>query len=1785
MKYSTTFLEPYYIIHNLLRRSPVSMRINFNLVSTGMIINNAIWKLIVCLIVVLFWAPEVFSREPDEGYAASADNSVNVERASFSVNNQAQNPVLPPVALCRVASAILGPAGSVTISASDVDGGSYDPDGVIVSRTVTPNTFTCAQLGANTVTLTVTDNEGLTSTCTTTVMVSDRTVPESRCKNATVYLDLSGKAFISVADIDNGSTDNCSEGFYQYLSRSVFSCSDIGSPVPVTLTSTDGSGNSSSCVAQVTVLDTIAPKVFVKNFDLVLDAAGNGILLPENVDNGSFDNCGSVSLSVFPDTFACSDLGPHTVTLTATDQYGNTASETVRITVSSTLKIKGISLNSCDMAPPFSLFQADIEGGDQNYSYLWKGLDITRKPFMIIIFPSWFFTFNSSTDATPMLNSNLADGLYDIELVVTDGHGCVDTADISINMTRPVFNNVTNLKSEACEGEIRDYHVKYHPDATYSWTVVNGTILTADQDTSAITVRWDMGVPSGTVTARLALQNDEFPGGECEASIIENVTIIPVPVPVFAGPAVSVCSDTEHTYTLTDVYSYYSWTVTGGMITGGGTQSDNYVTVRWGSGPAGTILVSAGNTLSCSGSVTLNVSVNELRGTLVQSTNVTCNGYSDGTATAQATPGTGVGPYEYSLDGGAWQSSGSFNSLPAGNHTITIKDAASCIYMLSFTIGQPSPVYGSVTALSDVSCNGGSDGSATITATGGVPPYQYSVNGGAFQGSNAFVNLVAGSYTVSIRDNNGCTGTVSFTITQPLVMLAGTIAVTDVKCYGEATGEASLSVSGGAPPYTFLWNNGQTTQNATNLAAGNYSVVIADSRNCMVTVNASVSQPDDPVSATASVINAACFGESSGSIDLTPSGGVPPYGYLWSNGSTTQDIAGLAAGTYTVTITDSNGCTADYTATVTQPDSPVGGTVISQTNVSCKDGNDATATLSGNGGTPPYSYRIDGGSFQSSGAFAGLAAGTHTAIVRDINMCTYNFTVTVTEPAASLSGIIVSQTDVGCFGARTGSVRVQGMGGTSPYNYSIDGGTFRSSGQFTGLGAGTHTIVIRDSRLCLYTLIVTVNQPASPLSVSATKTDVICRGASTGSATAVAAGGTAPYTYSWNTTPVQTGPTASGLTAGTYTVSVVDQKGCRTSATVSILQPATELTISSDVTNADCFGNSTGAINLTISNAAGPVSFAWNTGATSQNLNGIPAGTYTVLVKDSNGCSKSAAITVGQPALLSASIQVTNVSCLGGSNGSADLIVTGGTPPYSFLWSNGNTTEDLSGLAAGNYLVKVRDSRGCEVNSACVVTQPATALEGSIVSQSDVTVYGGRNGSITVAGSGGTPPYSYSIDGGSFQSSGAFAGLAAGPHVVTVRDAGLCTFEINATINQPALPLTATVAETDVLCNGEESGSVTAAGWGGSPPYEYSIDGVNFQQSGSFNYLGAGSYTITVRDALMATVDLAVDISQPEPITLSFTTVNVRCRNEASGSATVIATGGTSPYFYSWDTDPVQTSAAAAGLPAGTYRVSVTDINGCNTVESVVIIQPNNELSVDVSVQNALCTGGESGRAIATVSGGTGPYSYYWNSVPEQISAEATGLTAGTYTVTITDINGCTVTGTAEIREPSPLTISYSTNPASCPDSQDGAISLTVEGGTGPYYFLWSDGATTQNRINMPPGTFTVIVTDQNSCSRMLEAEIHFTGSFACIEIPNIITPNNDGFNDTWIIKNIGLYPDAEILVYNRWGKLVFRTKNIAENPWDGRSNGKPVPADSYHYILYLNDGSAPKSGVISVIR
>jgi len=1785
----------------------------------------------------------------------------NIKSAAAAEVN---NPVLPPVAVCRNISVQLGADGTITITGSDVNGGSYDPDGTITAMVVSPNTFSCSQLGNNSVTLTVTDDEGLSSACNATVTVEDRTPPVMICNNHTVYLDITGKGVLTTSDLNNGSSDNCA-GLFMYLSKMQFSCSDIGSPVQVTLYGTDASGNSSFCTSLITVLDTVSPVINVKPINVILGSSGTETIVPSDLDNGTFDNCGAVTLSVTPDTFSCIDQGQQSVILTAVDPYGNSASRSIEIQISSDVEITSMSLSTCNLSPTLGLFSSDQEGGDGIYTYFWRGLDATVKPFMIITpFPPSLILSNISTSATPFFNNSIPNGIYDIRLVVTDGKGCADSSEITINSTNAVVNNQTLRYSEACEGEVRTYSVNYEPDAVYTWDVINGTVLSSETDTNRISVMWDLGVIQGRVAATVAEPNILFPGGQCESTLIDSVTITSVPVPVLDNPVTDVCSNSLNSYILTSSYAFQNWTVTGGVITAGGGTADNFATIWWGSGPAGTVAVEAGNNSSCTGSVILNITIYNLSGTITSQTDLTCSAGSDGSVSVEVTSGTGLAPYQYSLDGGPFQAGSIFTGISVGNHTVTIRDALLCTFDLPFVMNQPLPVAGSVASLTDVSCFGGSDGSVTISASGGVGPYQYSLNGGLLQSSNIFNGLSTGSYIVTIQDNNGCTGSVPFTIIQPASPLNGSALVTNVSCFDESSGRIDITVTGGTAPCTFLWNNGATTEDLTDIPSGNYSVVITDNNGCTTTVNAAVTQPGSELSGTVVITNILCYGEATGSVNLSVTGGISPYTYVWNNGATTEDIINLAAGLYSVVITDANGCLASTEAPVTEPSSGVGASITAQTNISCFGGNDGVVTVtgtggtgpyeyqldsgtfqpsgtfgsltagsynitvrdanlctfvlsfslteppelngsiasqtdvlcfgdatgivtvSGSGGTPPYEFNIDGGIFQASGTFFSLTAGGHVVVVRDNNLCTFIVPVTITEPGSALSGSIVAQTDVLCYGDETGSINVAGSGGTPPYKYSIDGGTFQTSGLFENLGGGTYSVIIMDDNLCQFVLPVNILQPDSLLVVTFSYTDVLCMGEATGTATAIPSGGTPPYSYIWNTLPPQTGPSVSGLAAGSYSVTVTDYNGCVSSGSVTISQPSVPLTLTLVSTDISCNGGFDGKIDLTVSNGTSPFTFLWSNGASTEDLEGLTIGTYTVSVTDANGCSANAEGTINQPALLEGAVTVTDVTCFGGSTGSVVLNVSGGTPPYIYIWSNGSVSKDINNIPAGNYSVSVTDSHGCTIVVNATVIQPDDPLAGSITSQANVSVYGGNDGSLTVEGLGGTPPYQYSLNSGAYQSSGTFGLLIAGTYTVTVMDASLCTVDVLVDITQPQIPLTASiVSQTNISCHGENSGSVSVAGWGGTQPYVYSIDGSPFQESGTFSSLSEGTYTVTVRDMELNLFDIIVTIIETEELNVAVTGEDINCYGGSTGTATAAVTGGTAPYTFEWNTDPVQTTPTAGGLSAGIYTVMVTDANDCTAMNGVTISQPAEDMTISISSINVLCSGGTTGSATAVLTGGQAPYTYSWDTTPEQTEETATNLPAGSHTLTVTDSYGCIRTESVEILEPQPLLLLSSSISASCPDSDDGTITLDITGGTEPYEVIWSDNITTRNRTRLKAGTYTAVVTDQNGCAATIIVDVEFTWTSDCLEIQQVITPNNDGYNDEWRIRNIELYPNAEIRVFNRWGKMVFSTRNPADNPWDGRSDGKLVPTDSYHYILYLNDGSEPRSGVISVIR
>ncbi|MBK8846397.1 MAG: hypothetical protein IPO27_07575 [Bacteroidetes bacterium] len=629
----------------------------------------------------------------------------------------------------------------------------------------------------------------------------------------------------------------------------------------------------------------------------------------------------------------------------------------------------------------------------------------------------------------------------------------------------------------------------------------------------------------------------------------------------------------------------------------------------------------------------------------------------------------------------------------------------------------------------------------------------------------------------------------------------------------------------------------------------------------------------------------------------------------------------------------------------------------------------------------------------------------------------------------------------------------------------------------------------------------TVTQP-SQLFVFVNGTNPACNGANSGSATAIAIGGAAPYSYSWNTVPVKTTAIATGLGVGTYTVTITDANGCTATASVTLTAPPS-LNVTSKKTNVSCHGGSNGTITVVPTGGTAPYSYLWSNGKTTKFVIGLAAGTYTVTVTDAGGCTKTLSVVITQPSALLALYTVTNVSCNGGSNGAIDLSVTGGTPGYTYLWSTGATTQDITGVMAGMYNVTIKDKRGCISNAMVVITQ-ANAMIVSITPKNP-KCNGAANGQATASVSGGVTPYSYSWSSG--QTTASATGLAAGTYTVTITDANGCTKTQSVTLTQPAvLSCSANVLQT-ITCNGG-LGKIGVTVTGGTPGYTYTWNTVPVATTAIVNNVGAGTYTVIVKDKNNCTTSCSVTLGQPAAITCDPLTITaVSCNGGNDGTATVSGvTGGTGPYTYLWNTSVAQTTATATGLSAGTYTVTITDANGCTKTASVVVTQPTGIMAAFTTTQPTCQTG--IGTATVTASGGTMPYSYLWSD--GQTTATAVNLPAGTYSVTVTDANGCTAQLTGIIiNQGSTITANPLTGVnVLCNGGNNGSATISgITGGTAPYSISWNTvpGQGTMTATGLTAGTYTVTVTDAQGCIYTASIEITEPLTPVTASIPTVV--------------------------------------------------------------------------------
>lgn len=1010
------------------------------------------------------------------------------------------------------------------------------------------------------------------------------------------------------------------------------------------------------------------------------------------------------------------------------------------------------------------------------------------------------------------------------------------------------------------------------------------------------------------------------------------------------------------------------------------------------------------------------------------------------------------------------------------------------------------------TTASTANC-GASNGSASVTVLNGTAPYtyQWTPNGG----NNATANgLQAGVYSVNVTDASGCSTSQNVTIGSGAAPGNLNVTSTTVSCFNGTNGTATANVNGGQQPYSYQWSNGATTQAIQNLIAGTYQVNVTTANGCVSSGSITITQPVLPLSLTSNGTSVSCFGGNNGTVNVAATGGTTPYSYTW-NTIPVQNSAianNLTAGTYMVTVTDNNGCVSTDEVTITQP-TQLSLNLNNQQNVSCNGNNNGILSVNVNGGTQPYNYNWNNGNFPNTSTLNNLAAGTYTLVVTDANGCSQTANYTITEPLG-LTSTISAQSNISCYGFSNGSITTITQGGTAPYSYQWNNGATTSS--INNLSQGSYSLTVTDANGCTNTLSSTLSAPNFPLSSSITPSAVSCFGGNNGQVTVATSGGTTPYTYQWNSTPIQTTSTASNLLANNYSVIITDANGCVSNNTTTISQPNPLVVSLSNLQNITCNGLSNGSINIATTGGTQPYSYNWNNGTlpNSSTQNNLAVGTYNIVVTDVNGCTQNANYIITQPTVLTSSISnLQNITCYGLTNGNITTTTLGGTPPYIYQWNNGATTSNNSNLSTGNYNLTITDNNGCNTQVNTTITQPIAIT--TTVSNS-VIICPGVQLTLQAVSNGGTGLLSYHWNNGMSNQNISVSPLADTTYQVYSTDANGCvgptastTIEVN-----DILLSSLTVPPTQIICEGETA-IVFASFVPGKGTYTYVWNNGLGAALGPFTVspTTTTNYQIVVTDNCNNTIsnEVLVQVNPLPEVALS-PQVGVGCgsvefnlQNNQSNPVGIESHWNFGDNTFSTTQNPIKSYNST-----GSYTITliVTNPFGCTELASTTI--------------NAI---------VNPVAEANFTYS------PDE------DLTTNNATLRFDN---------------------YSTNTTSYKWSfGDGATSIEI-----------SPTHTYQEK-----GMYDIILITNNNfnCADTLIKKVTIDPAYN-FYVPNAFTPDADGLNEVFTAKGEEI-KEFSMAIFNRWGEKICETHDL-EKGWNGRAKeGNDVAQEGvYVYDIRLRD-------------
>ncbi|MBL7902720.1 MAG: gliding motility-associated C-terminal domain-containing protein [Bacteroidia bacterium] len=1157
-----------------------------------------------------------------------------------------------------------------------------------------------------------------------------------------------------------------------------------------------------------------------------------------------------------------------------------------------------------------------------------------------------------------------------------------------------------------------------------------------------------------------------------------------------------------------------------------------------------TFTVAAGYTVNnvCAGNYTFNVTdvfgcVTSLSPSLAGpspllsnaiTNSISCNGLPTGGFSVSPTGGTPGYTVNFSagstasaaIGGGGTASTG---ALGVGPISATITDVNSCTLVANSNIIQPAAPLTFTPFQTNVSCNGGANGSATVLVAGGTPTYAYAWSPSASTSSVAS-GLGFGPQTITITDQNACTQTVGFNITQPNSLTLTPNSV-NVVCTGSATGAATVTAAGGVGPYNFTWtpasgtstvfNNVVSNTSVGNLIAQNYSVSVLDANGCASLVVIAITQPTPGLSLALTSQSITCFGANNGSATASPAGGNgAPFTFTWSAGGpgvNGSSILNLPQGTHTVTVNDASLCPITGTVFIAEPATFTA--AVTSSSLTCNSGNapcNGSVVTTPIGGVAPFTYTLisssttlTAGPSTAAASFTGICSNSYTINARDASNCPILATFSIAQPA-----LLSDQATVPTMSCSNSTVTAvaSATGGTSPYTFVW---TSPPSSTLAGVNlpissAGNYTVQVTDAQSCTAQAIFTVTAPSS-LSISISTSSISCFNGSNGALSSTVSGGTPGYSHLWSglSGSISTLPNINSLSPGNYTLVITDVNSCTASATGTVQSPS-QITTTVNTTAVQCNGNSNGTATVQASGGTpGTPSYTYSVNFptpvtnTSGLFTGQPTGVYTASVLDAAGCIQTATLSIGTPPPLTATITGLIGSC-SANNGSAAVTAAGGNGAYTYSWvPAGGTSSVATNLAPGNYSVTVTDASLCAVTLTANV--PFIVNISLSLASNSVNCFGASTGNALVTHTGGVAPFTYSwvAPGAPTLTTQAVSSLSAGVvYTITVTDNNLCANSTTFQLSQPSA-ITIATAVTHVSCFGFSNGAISSTITGGTGVLSptWTPGGVT---SSSITNLVAGSYTLNVRDANLCTASVVVTVTQPASIAITFTNTNPTGCVSNNGSVCATASGGSGAgYNYSL-TPPgsANLSGCFTGLGGGAFTMLVTDGAGCTTTSITTLVNPTSP-TLSIVSSSVACNSFSTG-VITTTAVGSGPFQFSLSPVAGSTLSAGASFTANTlptglYFISATDVNSCVTTNTVNIQTAPALTINSVFNNLACNNINTGSITVAPAGGTPgspSYTFSWlpaatitgTNGAGTATVTNLPAGNYTLNLTDGNAC-------------------------------------------------------------------------------------------------------